>query len=460
MSLTLAVGLFGGACSGGDGGGATRTELPEVTLATCTGPRADEPVSITLAHTEDRVRKDTLEELVAGFEASHPDIRVTLEVTAGGYDGLMRAWSDGPDERPHLALFPQHQTGRLVDSGQTVQPDRCMSTVVPDMLPVIREAWSVDGVLQAVPLGVSTPVLLYNRQAFARAGLDPDDPPSTLDEVRSDAQQLVTSGATGTGLVVETGVESGGTWFVEQWAAQAGEDSVHPDNGREGRAETVAWDEPWAAEPLAWLTDMLASGLATSAGQNGGVENLRLAIDEDAPAGMTIHTSGALAEIVAGLPVARLTDFELGVAPLPGPGPGTGSLPGGTALWMAAGKPGAETAAAWELAAYLASAPVDARWAAATGYVPLSASAGSLEPLRTVWDEHPQLRVAFDTLAAEGRSPEEAGPVAGPQAELHQLLADAVSDVVDEGRDPARALDEAAADADRLLDAYNSGAPG
>jgi sn-glycerol 3-phosphate transport system substrate-binding protein len=235
---------------------------------------------------------------------------------------------------------------------------------------------------------------------------------------------------------------------------------VRPGNGREGRAEAVAWDEPWAAEPLAWLADMLASGLATSVGQSGSGANLEMAINEPASAAMMIHTSGALAELLMGLDALPPADFELGVAPLPGPGPGTGSLPGGTALWMAAGKPEAETAAAWELAAYLASAPVDARWAAATGYVPLSASAGSLEPLRTAWAEHPQLRVAFDTLAAEGPSPEEAGPVAGPQAELHQLLAGAVSDVVDDGRDPTRALEEAASDADRLLDAYNSGAPG
>jgi sn-glycerol 3-phosphate transport system substrate-binding protein len=464
LSLTLVLVLAGSsaACSGGGEGGTTRSVLPDVTLASCTGPRADEPVAITLAHTESRIRADALDRLVADFEATHPNVDVTVEVGENGYPELMRRWSDAePADRPQLALFPQHQTGRLVDSGQTVQPDRCMSSVVPDMVPAVEAAWSVDGVLRAVPLGVSTPVLLYNRRAFARAGLEPDDPPATLEGVRAVSERLLGSGATATGLVVETGTESGGTWVVEHWAAQAGEPTLRPANGREGRAESVAWDEPWAVEALAWLADMLSSGLAVTAGTNtGGLDNITRAIRRDAPAGMTIHTSGALAEILDMLPGMGLTGFELGVAPLPGPGPGTGSLPGGTALWMAAGKPEAEVAAAWELAAYLAAAPANARWAAATGYVPLSASAGSLEPLRTTWAERPELRVAFDVLAAQGTSPAAVGPLSGPQAELHGLLAEAVTGVVDDGADPAEALAEAAEDADGLLAAYNTGAPG
>jgi sn-glycerol 3-phosphate transport system substrate-binding protein len=463
LSLTLALLLtwVGFACTAGDSDGehdTTRTVLPDVTLATCTGPRTSgEPVSITLAHTERRVRKSTLEALVAEFDRLHPDIDVTV-AEGDHYEGIVDDWAD-PGTRPHLALLPQHQTRRMVDSGQTVEPDRCMSAVVTDMVPVVEAAWSVDDVLQAVPFGVSTPVLLYDRRAFTRAGLDPADPPATLDEVRDASRQLVDTGVTDAGLAVETGAESGGTWYVEQWAAQAGEPALLPANGRDGRAESVAWDDGPAAQWLTWLDGMVTSGLATSTGANGnGLDNIVAVTRPERPAAMTIHTSGALAEM-APLLHGGPGGAELGVAPLPGPGPHQRSLPGGTALWMAAGQADDETAATWQLAAYLASAPVNARWAAATGYAPLSAAATALEPLRTTWAERPELRVAYDVLAAQGTSAAELGPSAGPLADLHERLAGAVADVVDGDRDPAEALADAAADADDLLDAYNAGAP-
>ena len=461
MSLTLL--LLVGACSAGDGDGSgtVRTALPDVTLVTCTGPRPGHPVQIDLALNEGDVARPTLEDLVAAFESTHPDIDVVVDPVDGNYEGLLHQWGDASDaDRPDLALFPQHQTQRLIDSGHTVEPDRCMPTVVPDMLPAVRAAWSYDGRLRAVPLAVSTPLLWYNRRAFERAGLDPDDPPATLDEVRAASEQLVGRGVTSTGLVVDTSSESAGSWVVEQWLAQAGEPSLKPANGRDRHARTVAWDDGDAAEWLDWLAGMADDGLARSVGDNeGGAKNLYESVGIDQEAGMTLHTSGALAPVLLGLPSMALADFELDVAPLPGPGPGTGSLPGGGALWLAAGKPDDEAAAAWQLAAYLASGPVNAEWAARTGYVPLSASAGDTGTLQQAWAARPVLLEAFNVLAAHDDDPEDLGPLAGPLAELHGTLALAVSQVVDEGADPDEALAKAADDADRLLAAYNTDAP-
>ena len=435
-----------------------------MTLASCTGPQPDEPVTIRVAHTEGVRAGQALEGLAVQFEATHPAIDVVVDNVTGGFEALMTEWRDAaPAARPDLALLPQHQTQRMVDSGQTVSPDRCIASVVPDMVPSIEAAWTVDGLLRAVPLAVTTPLLLYDAKAFQRAGLDPGDPPATLDEVRAVAEQLVARGATGTGMIVDTDVESGGSWFVEQWAAQAGEASVLPANGRGGggrRAESVGWDDGHAADWLAWLAAMQDDRLVVNiGGKEKAYDNLSRAVRPDDPAGMTLHSSGALADVQAFLAGSPDPDFELGVAPLPGPGAGPRSLPGGTALWQAAGKPVAQTAAAWQFAAYLASPPVNSRWAAATGFVPLSASATALEPLRSTWAQHPALRVAYDVLAAGGTSPEALGPLSGPAADLHQLLADAVVEVLERGGDPHEALARASADGDELLAAYNAGAP-
>ena len=41
-----------------------------------------------------------------------------------------------------------------------------------------------------MPFNTSGPVLYYNKKAFRAAGLDPEKPPTTLDEVRPAAEKI------------------------------------------------------------------------------------------------------------------------------------------------------------------------------------------------------------------------------------------------------------------------------
>jgi multiple sugar transport system substrate-binding protein len=55
---------------------------------------------------------------------------------------------------------------------------------------VIAEATTSDGKIIAVPTAAYAQALHYNRKLFTQAGLDPDKPPTTWDEVESDAKQI------------------------------------------------------------------------------------------------------------------------------------------------------------------------------------------------------------------------------------------------------------------------------
>ena len=55
--------------------------------------------------------------------------------------------------------------------------------------------FTVDGQMYAMPFNTSGPVLYYNKKAFTAAGLDPEQPPATLDEVRAAAEKLKAAGA-------------------------------------------------------------------------------------------------------------------------------------------------------------------------------------------------------------------------------------------------------------------------
>jgi sn-glycerol 3-phosphate transport system substrate-binding protein len=458
--------VVGGGCTSGDGSSSADAAPvgPAELDPTCAGPPPGEPVDITFAHAEGGPRADRIADYVEAFERENPGVHVDVVPVGDGNGAVLEDWRrQSPADRPELMLQPQTANARLIDSGQTVAPGGCIRQVAPDMLDAISRAWSAGGVLQAVPFAVSTPVLLYDRRIFRRAGLDPDRPPTTLDDLRGAAFRAWSSGAADHGLLFDTGPESGASWILEQIPARAGQVAYEPQNGRHGTATSVTWRSGLALGTLEWLAEGTRDGWATSVGQHP-LDSLRRALDPATSVAMTFSTCGALGEIYDLLDRDATPDIELDVARLPRPdegpafGQGHGSLPGGSALWIAGGKSEAETAAAWALARHLASPEVQADWAVATGSVPISPTAARRPEVRRRWTEHPGMRVAYDVLAEQGRSPEELGPLVGPLGEVHEIEAWAVDEVV-RGTEPVDALMVAADDADRLLQAYDRSRP-
>ncbi|HBT90243.1 MAG TPA: ABC transporter substrate-binding protein, partial [Ruminococcaceae bacterium] len=50
--------------------------------------------------------------------------------------------------------------------------------------------YTVNDKLYSMPFNSSTPLLYYNKDAFKAAGLDPEKPPKTLEEIISLAPKL------------------------------------------------------------------------------------------------------------------------------------------------------------------------------------------------------------------------------------------------------------------------------
>ena len=147
--------------------------------------------------------------------------------------------------RPDLVVFPEYVVQRIADSDTVIPIGACLeasgfdtSTFQPSTL----TAYSTGGVQWGMPFSVSNPVLYYNKNVFEDAGLDPDDPPRSLEEVRQYSQQIVDSGAASYGIAVDSGTDSGGGWFLEQWFANAGELYADNGNGRLAPATQVLYD--------------------------------------------------------------------------------------------------------------------------------------------------------------------------------------------------------------------------
>ena len=71
---------------------------------------------------------------------------------------------------------------------------------------------------------------------------------SSLEELRATSQQIVDSGAATYGIAFDTGADSGGGWFIEQWFAKLGELYADNENGRAAPATRVLYDGPVGVE--------------------------------------------------------------------------------------------------------------------------------------------------------------------------------------------------------------------
>ena len=215
----------------------------------------------------------------------------------------------------------------MVDTQSAVPVEACIESSGYDtsaFLPTGLGAYATQGVQWSMPFNISNPVLFYNKKIFVAAGLDPDKPPVSLEEMRADSEAIVNSGAAKYGLALDSGFDSGGGWYIEQWFAKAGEFYADNENGRTARATKVLYNNATGQSLLTLMQSMINDGLAVNVGDNStsGFDNLLKLADTAEPAAMTIATSASIGPVITVLgsgQFPQITNEDVGVAAMPGP---------------------------------------------------------------------------------------------------------------------------------------------
>ena len=157
-------------------------------------PAADKPVTISVASLIPGSTKEATQQFnnqVAEFVKAYPKIKVK---------SVQYQWT-GPTFAAKLAAgtlptvftvpFTDGRTlgenGQLADLTTEVKALPYFSKFNPG---VIAEGTTSDGKVIAVPTAAYAQALHYNRKLFQQAGLDPNSPPKTWDEVMSAAKQI------------------------------------------------------------------------------------------------------------------------------------------------------------------------------------------------------------------------------------------------------------------------------
>jgi sn-glycerol 3-phosphate transport system substrate-binding protein len=390
---------------------------------------------------------------VAAFETQHPEIPLDVERIADG-DLIGRLLTTPRDQWPDVLLSSPQTLRRLSDTQRVVLPEECAATAAKasELLPVVRAAFSIDGAMQAVPYGVSTPLLWFDAAKFRAAGLDPARPPKTLDELSQASAGLVDSGASPRGLVVYD-------WFFlflsQTEGVRSGSLLLEPDNGRSVGTPKAVFDTPENRRIAQWIIDVTAEPHAVwIGGVPGGIEDLaRLAVGDDRGA-MTVHTSASLGDVFVQLDAGQFPDVELAAAPPPGLNASTEGMVGGNGFVIFDNGDASMAGAASVFSGWMTEPARIAQLASVTGYAPSSVRAAEDPGLLTAWKERPVLRVPYDVLRTMPDGAGAAGISVGPSDEMNQLFWQLTTRLVDDRLDPAAALQQFDRDVDRLLGEY------
>jgi sn-glycerol 3-phosphate transport system substrate-binding protein len=444
---------------------ATTTTTPLASLPGCPVDSladASEPVEIAFWHGLTVDNEDAIQRLTDGYNASQSRVLVSSENQGGYLETIDKFFQSTVDDRPALVMFPDYTTQQVIDSGTVIPTAACVAAAGFDTSIFQQStiaAYSTAGVQWGMPFNVSNPVLYYNRNMFEAAGLDPDRPPQSLDELRQYSQQLVDSGAASYGLAIESGSGSGGGWYLEQWFANMGQLYADNGNGRLAPATRVLYDGPAGVQLLTYVQSLINDGLAAYVGDNaGGADQLLKLADSSAPAAMALGSSAFLGTVMSTLAGGLVPDLgpeDIGVGPMPGPVAPPTALVGGAAVYVTEGKSDLQAAAAWDFMQYMVSPQVQAQFASDTGYVPVRDDALDIEPAASLYRDDPRFRVAYDQLVKTTDSPASLGPILGPQREIRSITANAVAEIFN-GGDVQSSLTSAAEQSNALLANYNA----
>ena len=256
---------------------------------------------------------------VAEFERRNPDIDVSLlSMGAGNMNPqkLMTAVVGGVP--PDVIAQDRFTIGDWASRG-TFQPLDAFLAREPknDPDPVRKEnyyeaAWNealYNGKVYAIPTGIDSRLLFYNRKLFREAGLDPDRPPQTWEELRDYAKRLTKRNPDGTYQQIGFIPNFGNSWpYLYSW--QNGGEYMSKD----GRTCTL--DAPENVEAIQYMVDLydLLGGYNKVQIFQSGFQ-----INEQDPfftnkIGMVINGSWITGNIAR---YARNLDFAVAPAPVP-----------------------------------------------------------------------------------------------------------------------------------------------
>jgi len=377
------------------------------------------------------------------FNASQADYKV-VPVYKGGYAESMSAAiaAARAKQAPHIVQVFEVGTATMMAATGVVKP-------VYQLMKEAGEPFDTSGYMPAVasyytdtrgnmlsmPFNSSTTVFYYNKDAFAKAGLDPAKPPRTWKEVGEAAAKVKATGATACAFTTAwqswVQLENASAWHNVAFATK--------ENGFGGMDARLVDNNPVLVKHIAMLGQWAKDGRFSYAGRTTEPE----AKFYSGECAMLTTSSAAYANI------KRNSKFDFGISYLPyhddvGGAP-QNTIIGGASLWVFAGKPAEDYKGVAKFFTFLSKPEIQAEWHQATGYVPITKAAYELTRTQGFYDKNPGTQIAVEQLLLKNPTKSSKGLRLGNYVQI-RTINDEELEAVWSGKKTARqALDSAVA---------------
>jgi sn-glycerol 3-phosphate transport system substrate-binding protein len=338
-----------------------------------------------------------LEQIVDGFNKSQSDYHVT-PVFKGTYPeamtGAIAAFR--ANQQPDIVQVFEVGTGTMMAAKGAVYPvyQLMKDTGEPfdpkGFLPAVVGYYTdTDGNMLSMPFNSSTPILYYNKDVFAKAGLDPEKAPETWEDVEAYSKKIMDSGAAKCGFT--TGWVS---WIqTENLSAWHNQPIGTMENGFGGMGAELTLNGPLQVKHWTNLKKWSDAGIFEYGGPVGG---------NDAPpkfysqeCAMYMNSSASRAGVLL-----NAKDFKVGFGFLPhyADTKPQNSIIGGATLWILQGHKPEEYKGVAKFLTYLSSPEVQADWHQFSGYLPITQAAYDLGVKQGDYEKNPGSDVAIKQI--------------------------------------------------------------
>ena len=364
-----------------------------------------------------------VDSLAQRFNDAHPDYKI-VPVYKGNYEQSLSAG---------IAAFRTGNAPALLQVYEVGTATMMASKAIKPVYEVFKEAGinfdesqfvptvagyytdSKTGHLLSQPFNSSTPVLYYNKDAFKKAGLDPEQPPKTWQDLAEYTAKLKAAG-------MKCGYASGWQGWIQ-----------------------IENNKPEQVKHIALLEELNKKGDFSYFGRKD--ESTEKFYNGDCA--ITTASSGSLADI------RHYAKFNYGVGMMPYDadvkGAPQNAIIGGASLWVMQGKDKGTYKGVAEFLDFLAKPENAAEWHQKTGYLPITKAAYDLTREQGFYSKNPGADIATRQMLNKPPLPFTKGLRLGNMPQIRTIVDEELESVWTGKKTPQQALDSAVERGNQLL---------
>jgi len=340
---------------------------------------------------------EVVNEIATNYNASQDEYNL-IPTYKGGYEDTMTAGIAAfrAKQQPNIIQIFDAGAATIINAkGATIPVAELMTKHgsgfnIEDYISGVRYFFAdSDGQMVGLPFNSSTPLLYYNKEIFAEAGLE--SPPTTWEEFEEMAPKLKEAGYIAL-------AQSHSPWIMsENFHSRHNIQLATGNNGYDSTDVKVLYNNDHMKMHWSKIKDWLDAGYYGFYGRAWG-DNQDAFVQKKVA--MWMGSSGSFGGL------AKSTDFEFGASFLPywksivdEP---NGTFIGGAALFAMAGKTDEEYKGVADFFAYLTKPESQVFWHKETGYVPITTAAYDMAKAEGYYESTPDAEIGILQLSQPG----------------------------------------------------------